>query len=71
MGGDLPHPHDGNQAKKARGVSHPKHGTSIPKGDTLLRGVSTEDLRKMQAELPGCKEVNKEALILAVAIKWR
>ncbi len=33
--------------------------------------MSTEDLRKMHAELSGRKEVSKEALILAAAIKWR
>ena len=56
---------------KPEGGSGPKHGESIPKGDALLGGVSTEDLRKMYAELSGRKEVGKEALILAAAIKWR
>ena len=57
--------------KKPGGGSGPKHGESIPKGDALLGGVSTDDLRKMHAELSGRKEVSKEALILAAAIKWR
>ena len=77
--GDLPHPHTAatpqygtNQAKKAGGGSRPKHGESIiPKGDAPLPGVSTEDLRKMHAELTGRKNVGKKTHILAAAIKWR
>ena len=57
--------------KKPGGGSRPKHGESIPKGDALLPGVSTEDLRKMHAELTGRKNVGKEIHVLAAAIKWR
>ena len=57
--------------KKLGGGSRPKHGESIPKGDALLPGVSTEDLRKMHAELTGRKNVDKEKSILAATIKWR
>ena len=57
--------------KKPRGGSRAGHGTSIPKGDDLLPGVDTKDLQRMHKELSGRKEVRKEALIVAAAIKWR
>ena len=57
--------------KKPEGGSRPKQGESIPKGDALLPGVDTEDLRKIHAELTGRKNVCKEIHILAAAIKWR
>ena len=60
-----------SKPRKLGGGSGPKHGESIPKGDALLGGVSTEDLRKMHAELTGRKNVGKEIHILAAAIKWR
>ena len=57
--------------KKPGGGSRAKRGTSIPKGDDLLPGVDTKDLQRMHKELSGRKEVRKEALIVAAAIKWR
>ena len=57
--------------RKPGGGSGPKHGESIPKGDALLPCVSTEDLRKMHAELSGRKNAGREKFILAAAIKWR
>ena len=71
IGGDLPHPHGSSQTKKKPGGgSRAKHGTSIPKGDALLSGVDTDVLREMHAEMSGCKDAGKEALIIAAAIKW-
>ena len=48
-----------------------KHGTSIPKGDALLPGVSTEELEMMHDAMSGHKTVGKEAFIIGAAIKWR
>lgn len=56
--------------KKPRGGSRARHGTGIPKGDALLPGVDTDVLREMHAELSGRRDVRKEALIVAAAIKW-
>ena len=57
--------------KKPRDGSRARHGTSIPKGDALLPGVDTKDLQRMHEELSGRREVSKEALIIAAAIKRR
>ena len=59
------------KSKKSRDGSRARHGTSIPKGDDLLQGVDTDVLREMHAEMSGRKDVRKEALIIAAAIKWR
>ena len=48
-----------------------KHGKSIPRGDAFLPGVDTDVLRKMHKEMSGRKDVRKESLIIATAIKWR
>ena len=57
--------------KKPGGGSRAKHGTSIPKGDAFLDGVDTSVLLKMHKKLSGRKDVHKEALIVAAAIKRR
>ena len=59
------------KSKKARKGSRAKHGTCIPKGDALLRGVDTKVLWSMHADMSGHKDVGKEFLILKAAIKWR
>ena len=59
------------KSKKSKDDSRAKRVKGIPKGDAFLPGVTTEDLRKMHAGLSGRKEVRKEALIIAAAIKWR
>ena len=57
--------------KKPRDGSRAKHGTSIPKGDALLHGVDTDVLLAMHKKLSGRKNVRKESLIIAAAIKRR
>jgi hypothetical protein len=57
--------------KNPKDGSRARYGTSIPKGDALLHGVDIAVLRKMHAELSGRREVRKECLIIAAAIKWR
>ena len=59
------------KSKMSRNGSRARHGTSIPKGDDLLPGVDTKDLQRMHEEMSGRKEVSKEALIIAAAIKRR
>ena len=56
--------------KKPRKGSRAKHGTCIPEGDDLLRGVD-KVLWSMHADMSGHKDVGKEFLILKAAIKWR
>ena len=48
-----------------------KHSKSIPRGDAFLPGVVTDVLRKMHKEMSCRKDVSKESLIIAAAIKWR
>ncbi len=57
--------------KKPGDGSLPNHGESISKGNALLPGMDDEDLQRMRAELSGLKEVRREALIIAAAIKRR
>ena len=57
--------------KKPGSGSRAKHGTSIPKGDAFLHGVDTDVLLEMHKKLSGRKDVRKESLIIAVAIKRR
>ena len=62
------------KAKKPREAGtggRAKHGKSIPRGDAFLPGVDTDVLRKMHKEMSGRKDVRKESLIIATAIKWR
>ena len=56
---------------KQKNSNRVKHGTSIPKGDALLPGVSTEELKMIHDAMSGRKNIDKEALIIGAAIKWR
>ncbi|MCE2509272.1 MAG: MarR family transcriptional regulator, partial [Nitrosopumilaceae archaeon] len=57
--------------KKPRDGSRTKRGKSIPMGDTFLPGVDTDVLWEMYAKLSGRKDMRKEALLIAAAIKRR
>lgn len=52
-------------------VTNVQKTRQVVQKDNLLPGVKTESLRKMRVEMSGHKEVSKESLIIAAAIKYR